>query len=75
VPPALALSLQLDDLPAIRVLPAAQYTNYTEASRAAFWSEPWKITAQSDRYGYRLAGEALRPRRRWKCARTASCPA
>jgi len=59
VPPALALPLQLDDLPAIRVLPAAQYTNYTEASRAAFWSEPWKITAQSDRYGYRLSGTSL----------------
>jgi len=59
VPPALALPLQLDDLPAIRVLPAAQYTNYTEASRAAFWSEPWKITAQSDRYGYRLSGTPL----------------
>jgi len=59
VPPALALPLQLDDLPAIRVLPAAQYTNYTEASRATFWSEPWKITAQSDRYGYRLSGTPL----------------
>jgi biotin-dependent carboxylase-like uncharacterized protein len=59
VPPALALPLQVDDLPAIRVLPAAEYTNYTETSRAAFWSEPWKITAQSDRYGYRLAGTPL----------------
>jgi biotin-dependent carboxylase-like uncharacterized protein len=59
LPPALALPLQVDDLPAIRVLPAAEYTNYTETSRAAFWSEPWKITAQSDRYGYRLAGTPL----------------
>ena len=59
VPPALALPLQADDLPAIRVLPAAEYANYSEASRAAFWSEPWKITAQSDRYGYRLSGTPL----------------
>ena len=59
VPPALALPLQVDDLPAIRVLPAAEYANYSEASRAAFWSEPWKITAQSDRYGYRLSGTPL----------------
>ena len=59
VPPALALPLQVDGLPAMRVLPAAEYRNYTEASRAAFWAEPWKITAQSDRYGYRLDGRPL----------------
>ncbi|HSW03867.1 biotin-dependent carboxyltransferase family protein [Aquabacterium sp.] len=59
VPPALALPLQVDGLPAMRVLPAAEYRRYTEASRAAFWAEPWKITAQSDRYGYRLAGTPL----------------
>jgi biotin-dependent carboxylase-like uncharacterized protein len=61
VPPALALPLQADGLPAVRVLPAAEYERYTEASRATFWSRPWKITPQSDRYGYRLAGEALVP--------------
>lgn len=59
VPPALAMPLQVDGLPAVRVLPAAEYRNYTEASRAAFWAEPWKISAQSDRYGYRLEGRAL----------------
>ena len=60
-PPALDLPLQDDGLTAVRVLPAAEYGHYTEASRAAFWSEGWKITAQSDRYGYRLAGTALEP--------------
>ncbi|MFO1220606.1 MAG: biotin-dependent carboxyltransferase family protein [Burkholderiaceae bacterium] len=59
VPPALAMPLQRDGLPALRVLPAAEYAAYTEASRAAFWAEPWKITAQSDRYGYRLEGRPL----------------
>jgi 5-oxoprolinase (ATP-hydrolysing) subunit C len=59
LPPALALPLVLDGVPAMRVLPAAEYTHYTEASRAAFWAGEWKITAQSDRYGYRLAGTAL----------------
>jgi 5-oxoprolinase (ATP-hydrolysing) subunit C len=46
------------------VLRAAEYDCYTEASHAAFWGQPWKITAQSDRYGYRLAGtplESVRP--------------
>jgi biotin-dependent carboxylase-like uncharacterized protein len=59
VPPALSLPLQADGVPAMRVLPAAEYHHYTAASRAAFWAEPWKITAQSDRYGYRLDGRPL----------------
>jgi len=61
VPPALMLPLQAGGMPAMRVLPAGEYQCYTEASRAAFWSEPWKITPQSDRYGYRLAGTPLEP--------------
>ncbi len=61
VPPTLALPLSVDGCPAVRVLPAAEYLRYRESSRAAFWAGEWKITAQSDRYGYRLAGEALVP--------------
>ena len=61
MPPALALPLERDGMVAARVLPAAEYRCFDEASRAAFWSGAWKITAQSDRYGYRLAGEALVP--------------
>ena len=60
VPPALSLPLQVDGVPAVRVLPAAEYLGFEEASRAAFWAGNWKITAQSDRYGYRLEGDALR---------------
>jgi 5-oxoprolinase (ATP-hydrolysing) subunit C len=59
--PQLALPLQQDGCPAVRVLPAAEYEGYTPASRAAFWREEWKITPQSDRYGYRLAGQPLQP--------------
>ena len=43
----------------VRVLPAAEYDCYEDASLASFWNQDWKITSQSDRYGYRLAGEAL----------------
>jgi len=43
----------------VRVLPAAEYDCYEDASLESFWSQDWKITSQSDRYGYRLAGEAL----------------
>lgn len=59
VPPAFALPLAQDGCPAVRVLPAAEYECYTPQSREAFWQQEWKITPQSDRYGYRLAGEAL----------------
>jgi biotin-dependent carboxylase-like uncharacterized protein len=61
VPPAFALPLEADGLAALRVLPSAEHPRYTEASRAAFWSQPWRITPQSDRYGYRLAGPTLTP--------------
>lgn len=47
----------------VRVLPAAEYDCYEEASLESFWSKDWKITPQSDRYGYRLEGEALVPKR------------
>jgi biotin-dependent carboxylase-like uncharacterized protein len=58
VPPALQLPLDAGGCPAVRVLPAAEYECYTPASRDAFWRTEWKVTPQSDRYGYRLAGEA-----------------
>ena len=28
-----------------------------EAALEVFWTQPWKVTPQSDRYGYRLAGD------------------
>ena len=61
LPPDAALPLRRDGCAAVRVLPAAEYDRYTQASRDAFWRTGWKITPQSDRYGYRLAGEALQP--------------
>ena len=61
LPPAMALPLQQDGLPAVRVLPAPEYGCFEEASRAAFWAGEWKITAQSDRYGYRMQGTPLVP--------------
>jgi len=57
VPPDVALPLRCDGLAAVRVLPAAEYDKYTATSQAAFWRNAWKITPQSDRYGYRLSGD------------------
>lgn len=61
VPPALAMPLQRDGLPAVRVLPAAEYECFTPASHEAFWGQPWKVTPLSDRYGFRLSGPDLQP--------------
>jgi biotin-dependent carboxylase-like uncharacterized protein len=61
LPAGLALPLVVDDVPAVRVLPAAEYERYTPASQEAFWDEPWRVTPQSDRYGFRLAGPMLTP--------------
>jgi biotin-dependent carboxylase-like uncharacterized protein len=58
-PPALAKPLLCDGVSAVRVLPAAEYELFTADCVAAFWEQPWKITPQSDRYGYRLAGPVL----------------
>ena len=44
---------------AMRVVPAAEYDNFDAASLQNFWGTDWKISAQSDRYGYRLSGVAL----------------
>jgi 5-oxoprolinase (ATP-hydrolysing) subunit C len=44
---------------AVRVVPAAEYREFAEASIDTFWSAAWKVSAQSDRYGYRLAGPTL----------------
>ncbi|MGY3238456.1 biotin-dependent carboxylase-like uncharacterized protein [Bradyrhizobium sp. USDA 4472] len=63
VPPGLALPLETDGVPAVRVLPAAEYDCFTKSSHGALWSTAWKITPQSDRYGYRLAGPELIPLR------------
>lgn len=61
VPASTALPFTCEGLPGIRVLPAAEHDLFTAASRTAFWGEAWRITPQSDRYGYRLAGPDLRP--------------
>ena len=58
-PAAQVEPLLRDGSPAVRVMPAAEYGLYTSESVAAFWGQPWKITPQSDRYGYRLAGPSL----------------
>jgi biotin-dependent carboxylase-like uncharacterized protein len=61
VPPALDMPLAAEGIAAVRALPSAEHDRFTEASREAFWGQAWKVTAQSDRYGFRLAGPTLVP--------------
>ncbi|MCW8087385.1 5-oxoprolinase subunit C family protein [Sabulicella glaciei] len=43
----------------VRVLPAGEYGLFTEESQRRFWDTAWKITGQSNRAGFRLAGQPL----------------
>ncbi|AGU51607.1 putative allophanate hydrolase, subunit 2 [Variovorax paradoxus B4] len=52
-----------DSAIALRVLPGPEFDQFTVASQALLWSERWRITAQSNRMGSRLAGAALKRRR------------
>ncbi|MDN4982974.1 biotin-dependent carboxyltransferase family protein [Bradyrhizobium arachidis] len=45
----------------VRVVVAGEYDAFDDATQALFWSSGWKITPQSNRYGYRLQGPAVKP--------------
>ncbi len=62
VPWQIDLPLFIDGLPAVRAIRAAEHDAFTEESQALFWSSPWTVTAQSDRYGFRLAGPTIAPK-------------
>ncbi len=55
----LDLATYADD-PTIRVISGGQNDWFDDESREAFVSEPFRVTKQSDRMGYRLAGPTLR---------------
>ncbi|MGY8660753.1 biotin-dependent carboxyltransferase family protein [Bradyrhizobium sp. UFLA05-109] len=43
----------------VRVVRAGEHDLFSEEVQATFWSTRWKISAQSDRGGYRLSGAKL----------------
>lgn len=43
----------------IRALPGPEYQEFDSTSRKAFWQAPWRLSAQSNRMGYRLQGPLL----------------
>jgi 5-oxoprolinase (ATP-hydrolysing) subunit C len=57
---AIAGSSQSDDgVLRVRVMRAGEYDLFSESTQAMFWSTRWRISLQSDRGGYRLAGPKL----------------
>lgn len=56
--PAAAHARDADTL-VVRVLPGAEYEQFTLRARETFWSQRWTVTANSDRMGYRMRGMAL----------------
>uniref|UniRef100_UPI0038D1AB84 5-oxoprolinase subunit C family protein n=1 Tax=Acetobacter ascendens TaxID=481146 RepID=UPI0038D1AB84 len=61
-PPSRALNALCDKEKTVtlRVISATDYFLFTEESRKHFWDASWQITAQSNRLGYRLKGDALK---------------
>jgi biotin-dependent carboxylase-like uncharacterized protein len=46
----------------VRAVIAGEYDAFDATTQALFWHSSWKITPQSNRYGYRLQGPAVKPR-------------
>ncbi|GGI27506.1 hypothetical protein GCM10010987_44730 [Bradyrhizobium guangdongense] len=47
-----------DDI-VLRVVRAGEYDDFTSRSQQTFWRDPWRVSAQSNRMGYRLDGAEL----------------
>ena len=45
--------------PIIRALPGPEYGQFSEQSQRAFWQQPFTVTTEADRMGYRLQGPNL----------------
>ena len=43
----------------IRALPGPEYNEFTHDAQDAFWRNPWQLSPQSNRMGYRLQGSPL----------------
>lgn len=59
--PLSALILETEKKIELRVIPAAEYDEYATDAKGLFWNSAWKVTPQSNRYGYRLHGMEIRP--------------
>lgn len=64
MPPAKALAeffpVDEDGQLVLRAIPAGEHDLFAQDCER-FWTQAWKITSQSDRTGYRLSGDPLKP--------------
>lgn len=58
-----AFSPPLQSVVPVRAIPSGEYELFA-ADHDRFWSQPWKISLQSNRTGYRLSGEPVHPSHR-----------
>lgn len=65
-PPELALrdvfAAPVKGIVPVRAIPSGEYALFA-ADHLRFWQQPWQISRQSNRTGYRLAGEPIFPSR------------
>jgi biotin-dependent carboxylase-like uncharacterized protein len=59
--PLSALAFEQENTIELRVVTAAEYDEYATEAKELFWNNRWKVTPQSNRYGYRLHGTEIRP--------------
>ena len=57
--PNAELCPQPQNSPVIRALWGPEYAQFTAESQRAFWQEPFTVSTEADRMGYRLQGPAL----------------
>ncbi|QRM57078.1 biotin-dependent carboxyltransferase family protein [Sinorhizobium sp. BG8] len=50
----------IDDVLPVRAIPAGEHELFASDAKR-FWSQPWRISSQSDRTGFRLSGEPIKP--------------
>lgn len=50
----------VDGLLQVRAIPAGEHHLFADNGEA-FWSQTWRISSRSDRTGYRLSGDPIRP--------------
>lgn len=51
--------VQLTQNPTIRVLPGTEFERFDKSSQQILFNQPYTLTTEADRMGYRLAGDSL----------------
>ena len=58
----------------LRVVEGSEWDEFVPEAQAAFWGEPFKVTAKADRMGARLEGAELKRTNQWELPSEAVAP-